>query len=146
MAILDLYYHSEQRKNLAHFAAMASLAAVDGEVNPREKAVLDRFANKLNITDEEYKEVMKKSNKYPIEPQNDVEKRLERLYDLFRMIFADYDVDDEEMVLLKKYAIGIGFPVEKVDRLIEASVAIFSGRIPFDDYVLLLVKNRYAKV
>ena len=122
------------------------MAAVDGEINPKEKAVLDRFANKLNITAEEYKEVMKKTNKYPIEPQNDAEKRLERLYDLFKMIFADHDVDDEEMVLLKKYAIGIGFPLEKVDKLIEVSVAIFSGRIPFDDYVMLLVKHRYAKV
>ncbi len=146
MAILDLYYHSEQKTNLAHFAAMASLAAIDGEVNPREKAILDRFANKLNITDEEYKEVMKKSNKYPIEPQNEAVKRLERLYDLFRMIFADHDVDDEEMVLIKKYAIGIGFPLNKVDKLIEVSVAIFSGRIPFDDYVMLLVKHNYAKV
>jgi uncharacterized tellurite resistance protein B-like protein len=146
MAILDLYYHSEQKKNLAHFASIASLAAVDGELNPREKAILDRFAHKLNISDQEYKEVMKKTNKYPIEPQNSVEKRLERLYDLFRMIFADHDVDHEEMALLKKYAIGIGFQVDKVDRLIEMSVAIFSGRIPFDDYVMLLVKHNYAKV
>ena len=113
MPILDLYYHGEQKKNLAHFAAMASIAAVDGDINPSEKAVLDRFARKLGITDEEYKEVMKKSNKYPIEPQNDVEIRLERLYDLFKMIFADHDVDDEEMALLKKYAIGIGFPLKK---------------------------------
>lgn len=146
MPILDLYYHSEQKKNLAHFASIASLAAVDGEVNPREKAVLDRFAYKLNITDEEYKEVMKKKNKYPIEPQNEAEKRLERLYDLFRIIFADHDVDHEEMALLKKYAIGIGFPLKKVDKLIEVSVAIFSGRIPFDDYVMLLVKHNYAKL
>ena len=146
MPILDLYYHSEQKTNLAHFGALATLAAVDGEINPKEKVVLDGFANKLNITDQEYKEVMKKSNKYPIEPQNDAEKRLERLYDLFRIIFADHDVDDEEMVLLKKYAIGIGFPLKRVDKLIEVSVAIFSGRIPFDDYVMLLVKHRYAKV
>ncbi|MGI9547231.1 MAG: TerB family tellurite resistance protein [Flavobacteriaceae bacterium] len=145
MPILDLYYHSEQKTNLAHFAAIASLAAVDGEVNPREKAVLDRFAHKLGISDEEYKEVMKKSNQYPIEPQNEAEKRLERLYDLFRMIFADHNIDDEEMALLKKYAIGIGFPVGKVDRLIEMSVAIFTGRIAFDDYLLLLVKNNYSK-
>lgn len=144
MPILDLYYHSEQKTNLAHFAAIASLAAVDGEVTPREKAILDRFAHKLDISEEEYKEVMKKSNKYPIEPQNDVEKRLERLYDLFRMIFADHKIDNEEMAMLKKYAIGIGFPVKKVDRLLEISVAIFSGRIGFDDYMLLLVKSRYS--
>jgi len=146
MPILDLYYHSEQKKNLAHFASIATLAAVDGEINPKEKAILDRFARKLDISDQEYKEVMKKKNKYPVEPQNDAEKRLERLYDLFRMIFADHDVDNEEMILLKKYAIGIGFPLKKVDKLIEVSVAIFSGRIPFDDYVMLLVKHQYAKL
>ncbi len=146
MPIIDLYYHKEQKRNLAHFAAMATLAAADGEINPKERAVLDRFADKLGITVEEYKKVMKSSNNYPIEPQNDAEKRLERLYDLFKMIFADHDVDDDEMVLLKKYAIGIGFPTEKVDKLIEVSVAIFSGRIPFDDYVMLLVKHKYAKI
>lgn len=146
MPILDLYYHSEQKKNLAHFAAIASLAVVDGEVKPGEKAILDRFASKLNITEQEYKEVMKKKNKYPIEPQNEAIKRLERLYDLFKMIFADHDIDDEEMALLKRYAIGIGFPIKHVDKLIEVSVAIFSGRIPFDDYVALLVKYKYANV
>ena len=46
MPIIDLYKHSESRKNLAHFAAMASLAAVDGEINPQEKQILDRFAPK----------------------------------------------------------------------------------------------------
>ena len=35
-------------------------AAVDGEISPEEKAILDKFAFKLNITAKEYKEVMKK--------------------------------------------------------------------------------------
>lgn len=140
MPIIDLYHHSEQRRNLAHFATMASLAAVDGEVNEHEKAVLDSFAHKLNITQEEYKEVMKKSNKYPIHPSNSLEQRFERLYDLFRMIFADHEVDDQEMALLKKYAIGLGFAANKADDILEKSVAIFSGHIKFDDYLYLIKK------
>ena len=67
MPILDLYEHGEKRKNLAHFATLASLAAVDGEVNEKEKTILDKFAFKLNISEVEYKEVMKKENQYPIE-------------------------------------------------------------------------------
>ncbi len=141
MPILDLYNHSEHRKNLAHFASLASLAAVDGEVNPEEKRVLDRFAYKMGISESEYKEVMKKENKYPFDPSNSLEERLERLHDLFRIIFADHDIDDEEMILLKKYAIGLGFPDKKADRIIEKSVAIFSGRIDFDDYLLLITKQ-----
>ena len=109
-------------------------------VNPQEKRVLDRFAYKLGITEQEYKEVMKKENKYPLDPANSVEERLERLYDLFRIIFADHDVDDEEMVRLKKYALGLGFPDKKADKIIEKSVAIFRGRIDYEDYRYLVTK------
>ncbi|VAW10884.1 FIG00651957: hypothetical protein [hydrothermal vent metagenome] len=140
MPILDLYQHSGHRRNLAHFASIATLAAADGEVSPQEMKLLNSFAIKLDISEADFKEVMKKSNKYPIDPPNSSEKRLERLYDLFRIIFADNKVDDDEMVLLKKYAIGLGYPSEKVDRILEKSIAIFSGRINFEDYLYLIKK------
>ena len=138
MPIIDLYFHSEHRRNIAHFASLASLAAADGEVNHKEKGLLDRFARKLGISNREYKKVMKKSNHYPITPSNSLEERLERLYDLFKLIYVDHHVDEEEMVLLKKYAIGLGFPVKKANHIIEKSVAIFSGRFNFDDYQYIL--------
>ena len=138
MSFTDLYGNSEHRTNLAHFAAMATLAASDGVIDEQEKDLLDRFARKLDITAEEYKEVMKPSNKYPIEPPINSEKRLERLYDLFRMIFVDHMIDDEEMTLLRKYAIGLGFSAESANKIIKRSVEIFSGKIDFDDYTYLL--------
>ncbi len=138
MSFKNLYGNSEHRSNLAHFAAMATLAASDGVISEQEKTLLDRFANKLHISEEEYKEVMKPTNKYPIEPPVNSEKRLERLYDLFRIIFSDHFIDNEEMVLLKKYAIGLGYSSEKANKLIERSIAIFSGRIDFEDYQSLL--------
>lgn len=141
MPILDLYNHSEKRRNLAHFAAIASLAAVDGEVNPQEKAILDRFAQKLDISEAEYREVMKKENKYPIEAPLEMDLRYERLYDFFKIIFSDHEVDQEEMVLVKKYAIGIGFTTKKANEVIAKSVAIFSGDIPFEDYLYLIEKK-----
>lgn len=140
MPIADLYENSESRKNLAHFAAMASLAAVDGEINPEEKRILDRFAEKLGITDAEYKEVMKKENKYPIETPHDMEKRLERLYDFFRIVFADNDIEGEQIGMVEKYAIGLGFPPKKAGELVLKSVRIFKGQIPYEDYRYLMEK------
>jgi len=142
MPILDLYNHSEKRRNLAHFAAIASLAAVDGAVNPAEKEILDRFAQKLNITDAEYKEVMKKENKYPIEAPFEMKKRYERLYDFFRIIFSDHGIDAEEEDLVRKYAIGIGFSSEMADKVLKSSTEIFSGQIPFEDYLLLMERRK----
>ncbi len=138
MAIADLYINGEHRRNLAHFAALATLAAVDGEISSEEKSMLDKFANRLDITEAEYKEVMKNENKYPIVPPHDSQGRLERLYDLFRLVFSDHLIDQEEMVLLKKYAIGLGFSGSQADKIIERSTAIFSGKIDFDDYLYLL--------
>lgn len=141
MPILDLYNNSERRRNLAHFAALASLAAVDGAINPPEKEVIDSFARKLDITEAEYKEVMKKENKYPIEAAFELDKRYERLFDFFRIIFSDNSIEEKEMVLVKKYALGIGFTAEQVDAVVNKSVVIFSGKIPFEDYLVLMKRK-----
>ena len=140
MPIVDLYKHSESRKNLAHFAAMASLAAVDGEINPDERSILDHFAEKLGITEAEYKEVMKKENKYPIETPLTMKERLERLHDFFRIIFSDHSLEVEQRGMVERYAIGLGFPPKQAEQLVQKSIDIFSGNIPFDDYRYLMEK------
>ena len=140
MSFADLYTSGEHRRNLAHFAALATLASVDGEISTEERKMLDRFATKLDITRSEYEEVFKKENKYPIDSTPDSEKRLERLSDLFRIVYSDHEIDDEERILIKKYAIGLGFTGDKADKVIERSVAIFGGKIDFEDYLYLLKK------
>ena len=138
MAFVDLYLSGSQGRNLAHFAAIATLAAVDGAINLEEKKLLDSFAHKLNITDEEYREVMKVENKYPIDPPVSSEERLERLYDLFQMIFADSYIDDQERNLITKYAIGLGYSPKNANVIVQKSIDIFSGRINYEDYLYLL--------
>ena len=140
MPILDLYEHSEQRRNLAHFATLASLAAVDGEVSPEEKAILDKFAFKLNISEAEYKEVMKKENQYPIETPHSGEKRLKRMFDFFKIAFADHHIDEDQERLIERYAIGLGYAPDAAKALIKKSFAIFCGQIAFEDYQYLLDK------
>ncbi|WP_425629587.1 TerB family tellurite resistance protein [Cellulophaga lytica] len=140
MSFKDLYGNSQHRKNVAHFASIASLASVDGEVNDAEKVVLDRFARKLDITETEYKEVMKNPGAYPIDPPTSLDRRLERMYDLFKIIFADHDIDDDERVLIKKYAIGLGYSNESADKVITRSIVIFGGKLDFEDYAILVRK------
>ena len=140
MPIVDLYKNSESRKNLAHFAAMASLAAVDGEINAKEKKILDHFAEKLGITQAEYKEVMKKENKYPIETPLDMEERYERLLDFFRIIFSDHTIEGEQAGMVERYAIALGFPPEQARKVVKKSTDLFSGNIALEDYMNLMEK------
>ncbi len=140
MSFTDLFDSGEHRRNLGHFAAIANMATVDGALNGEEEKLLKRFAIKLDIDEQEYKEVLEDPNKFPINPPNNSVKRLERLHDLFRMIFADHYIEDHERFLIEKYAIGLGFSAENAQKIIKRSIDIFSGGIDFEDYLYLLEK------
>lgn len=141
MSFSDLFGSGEHLRNLGHFASIVNLAAVDGEINDREDFQLRQFAQKLDIAEDEYEKVLKNPAAFPAYPTNSIERRLERLHDLFKIIFADNEVDDEEMWLLKKYAIGLGFSQDAAEGIIKRSVEIFRGQIEFEDYVYLLNKE-----
>ncbi|MCC8359721.1 MULTISPECIES: tellurite resistance TerB family protein [Salinimicrobium] len=141
MSFSDLFGTGEHLRNLGHFASIVNLAAADGPINDREEAQLKRFAMKLDIQEDEYTKVLKNPNAFPIHPNNSMEGRLERLYDLFRIIYSDHDIDEEEVELLRKYAIGMGFSPQVSEGIIKRSMEIFSG-MSFDDYRYLLYKNK----
>ncbi|MEE3226430.1 MAG: TerB family tellurite resistance protein [Bacteroidota bacterium] len=141
MSFTDLFDSGEHRRNLGHFAAIANMATVDGELNAEEIKLLKRFAVKLDIDETEYVDIVENARRYPINPPNNSEKRLERLHDLFRMIFVDHTIDDHERFLIEKYAIGLGFIAESAKQFIERSIQIFQGGIDFDDYLYLLDKK-----
>ncbi len=141
MSFTDLFESGEHSRNLGHFASIANIASVDGEINPEEEKMLKRFARKLNIDEAQYLEVLKNPNKYPINPPNDSERRLERIHDLFEMIFVDHEIDDHERFLIEKYAIGLGYSVENATYLIKRSIEIYSGGLDLEDYRYLLNKK-----
>ncbi len=138
MSIINLFQSGEHSRNLGHFAALANIALSDGIIDSKENNLLKRFARRLDITDHEYEKVIKNPAQFPISPPNSAEKRLERFYDLFKMIFADDEIDDEERVLIEKYAIGLGYNEEQAKKLINRSIEIFQGGIDLDDYRYLL--------
>ncbi|MFT4849045.1 MAG: putative tellurite resistance protein B-like protein [Sediminicola sp.] len=138
MSFTDLFESGERNRNLAHFASILRIAAVDGVLNEEEEHKLKRFARKLNVTDTEYLEILKNPKKYPLSSQNSADKRLELMHDLFEMIFVDHDIDEDELHLLEKYAIGLGYTEELASKLIKRSIKIYSGGLAFEDYRLLL--------
>lgn len=141
MSILDLFESGQHSRNLGHFAAIVNIASVHGEVKEREQKLLERFARKLEIREEEYTRIIENPTAIPIEPPHGYNERLERLHDIFQIVYSDHEMDNEEANLLKKYAIGIGFSSETAEEIINRSRKIFSGQINFDDYKYLVEKR-----
>ncbi|MDB4534564.1 TerB family tellurite resistance protein [Vicingaceae bacterium] len=140
MSILDLYQSSEHRNNLAHFSAIVNLALIDGEINPEEESRVKRFAHKLDISDEEYQEIITSPQKYPLRTIVSSEERMERMFDFFKIIFADHVIDEPEYEMVTRYAIGLGYTSEKSEELIKKSIKIFNGDIDFEDFEYLVKK------
>ncbi len=138
MSFRDLFESGEHKRNIGHFASIVRIASVDGGLNVDEERLLKRFARKLDVTDAEYVEVLKNPKKYPVSPPNSAEKRLQLMHDLFEMIYADHDIDEDELHLVKKYAIGLGYTEKIATKIIKRSIKIYSGGFDFEDYKFLL--------
>ncbi len=133
MSIYDLYDSGEHQNNSAHFAALVNLAQVDGNIKREEEIVLGRLAVKLNISDEEYKAVIKKHDQYPSIGTFSLEERIERIQDLFSIIYADYAIDSSEEKLIFKYAIALGFSEKGAMEEIERCMKKFNQETEFED-------------
>jgi len=141
MSFTDLFESGEHKRNLGHFASIANMASVDGKLDQEEEKMLRRFARKLDIDESEYEMVLENPSKYPINPPMDADRRLERMHDLFKMIFADNEIDDHERRLIEKYAIGLGYTEELAAKLIKRSIDIYQGGLDIDDYRYLLNRD-----
>ena len=140
MSIKDLFESSELRNNVAYFAAIVNIALSDGEINKKEKSILLRFAEKLDISNEEYDYIFKNSEKHTVNTPYTEEERLWLIYDLFKIIYEGHYIDAAEENLIRQYAINLGCTSESVKIVIEKSIQIFGGGLAFEDYQHLLDK------
>ena len=125
---------NDPSSRLNHFANIASLACKGKHISEVEQAMLEKMARKLEIPEDKIEEVLKDSHAYPVSHVNSKEQRLEHLFDLFKMIYSDNRLDEVERLLIKRFAIGMGFQPDQAEKVIQRSIKLFSGKFSFDDY------------
>lgn len=138
MSISDLYSSGAHKRNIGHFADIVKLAMLDGGIEQREENLLERLAKILDISDEEYKSILKSPNNYPTTSASSYQERLESLYFSTRMLLIDGRVSEGGASLLTKIAIGLGFDDEKAKDIVDEAIKMFL-RIPdLDDFVITI--------
>ena len=63
------------------------------------------------------------------------DRRLERLYDLARMVHVDHIKGDDEESLLRKIAIGLGFSHANVKYIVDKALTLIAQGVDFDTFV-----------
>ena len=135
MHISKLYTNGFKQRNRDHFAAIVRIALADGIVTDEEQAFINRTAINLEIEEEEVESIIKNIDNYQINPPSSKRARLERLYDLARMVLIDNIADEAEKKLMHRLVIGLGFESDQVDFIIEKSLLEIEKGSDEDDFI-----------
>ena len=134
MSLSELFDSGFKKRNEDHFAAIVRVAMGDGVISDEEKAFLDRLANNLDISEDDYKLILKDYKSHPINPPLSYDNRLERLYDLSRMVYVDHINGQPEVSLLTKIAVGLGFNANNVKYIIDKAMVLVSQNVDLETF------------
>ncbi|MDC6350328.1 TerB family tellurite resistance protein [Zeaxanthinibacter sp. PT1] len=134
MGFLDLFDSGFRKRNQDHFAAIVRVAMSDGIISGEEKMFLDRLAANLHISEDEYNKILEDYASHPINPPNSYDERLERLYDLARMVYADHNLGDKQTGMLKRLGVGLGFTPANVGYVVDKALKLVQAGVDLDTF------------
>ncbi len=135
MSFSDLFDSGFKKRNQDHFAAIVRVAMDDGTISDAEKAFLDRLARNLEISDSNYAKILKDYKTHPINAPHSYDMRLERLYDLTRMVYVDHVTDESEISLLRKISVGLGFKSDNVKYIVDKALNLVRDEATLDTFI-----------
>jgi hypothetical protein len=124
MSFSDLFDSEFKTRNKGHFSAIVRVAVADGDLSKEEKEFLDKLATRLEISAAEYEEILENPTKYPINPPYSYAHRLERLYDLARMVYVDNILGPKQKEILTRFALALGFTPGNVSFIVDKALSL----------------------
>jgi hypothetical protein len=134
MSFSDLFDSEFKTRNKGHFSAIVRVATADGDLSAEEKLFLDKLATRLEISAAEYEEIMENPLKYPINPPYSYAHRLERLYDLSRMVYVDHVLGPKQKEILTKFALALGFTPGNVNYIVDKALSLLVMGVDLDTF------------
>ncbi|MDA7803199.1 TerB family tellurite resistance protein [Crocinitomix sp.] len=123
MSIEQLFETGERKQDRSHFRNMVLIAKADGVVTKEEEDLLHKIGQNISLSEEQVKEIIKNPTAFEIVPPSSREERYEQIIELLQMVHIDGNIDDKEMIVLERVAVGIGFrDIDDVD--IESILAL----------------------
>ncbi len=134
MSFSDLFDSEFKNRNKGHFSAIVRVAISDGDLSKEEKEFLDKLAVRLEISAAEYEEIIENPLKYPINPPYSYAHRLERLYDLSRMVYADHILGPKQKEVLTRFSLALGFTPGNVNFIVDKALSLLVMGVDLDTF------------
>jgi|TARA_B110000483_G_scaffold231588_1_gene298148 uncharacterized membrane protein YebE (DUF533 family) len=135
MSLMNKFESGDDKQKKSHVKNLIKMAAADGHIDDVEKEFLYKVAKKYSVEPEEVQYIIDNPNDYAFAPPATKEDRHAQLLNLTIMMMIDDVIDDNEMSMLKKFAIGLGYPIMKVDKLIKVAIDCVREDLDEDDAI-----------
>jgi hypothetical protein len=142
MPFSDLFNSESIQKARGHFSAIVRVAYAGGNITEQEKKFLDKLAVSLQISDEEYQEILKDPSKHEINAPYLYVERLEALYKLARIVHRDHQLGDLQEHLMVKFGLALGFTPSNVNYIVDKALKLVDLEVDEDTF-LYEMKNMY---
>lgn len=140
MSIAELFDNEFKSRMKGRFSAVVRVLFTDEKFDPDEKKFMDKLAVKLEISDEEYREILENPLKYELKPPYLQEERLESLYNIARVVHHDHHLGDKQESLLRKFAVALGFTTSNVDYIVNNALTLIDKKVDLETFTFEMQK------
>ncbi len=134
MGLSDYNLSGEQKRNISYFASLVKIALADDVITEGEEKLLKRIANRFHILEEKYNEIIESPDAFPINAPHGYDERIEYLFDLTKMVFADEKATSDEASLLRKICIGLAFPIGNIEKIVDEAIHLVLNNNDLDNF------------
>lgn len=145
MNFLEHFDHPERKQDKEHFTHLIQIALADGQIENSELEMLYRAGNKMGLTKEEINGLLEDSKKSAFIPPYELSKRFGQLYDIVKMVYADGQVNNNEMRLATSLAIKLGFAEAEIPFILTLLINGVKTGEDEEELLALYKKKRLVK-
>ena len=136
----NIDFNLEYKKKLEHLSDLVMLSMADNVISHDEQLFLDDYANYLEITKEEYQNVLLNPERYQYNIPVTEKERIEQLYYLVKFSFSDGEILSVEVTIMEKIALDLGFGKERMDKLIRKAIHLIINNYKIEKFSKKITK------
>ncbi len=117
--MLGFFEHQYLSYKKNHIKNLLALAKVDGHMHPKEEDLLYKIAKRYGLKDRQVKELIDSDEKFSMNVPDNHNDKMNLLYDLVLMVYADGVVDEHELEFCEEAVTQFGMKKGLVNWLLE---------------------------
>jgi uncharacterized membrane protein YebE (DUF533 family) len=117
--MIGFFEHQYLSYKKNHIKNLLALAKADGEMHPKEEALLYKIAKRYGLKDRQVRQLLEADENFKMNVPDNHNDRMNLLYDLILMVYADDVVDKHEIEFCEEAVESFGMKKELVSWLLE---------------------------